>query len=123
MKAYKGEPYPAGSDVATVTDKGDAVGPLENLRVPGKYTVLDFYADWCGPCVGVDKRLREIVAVRKDVAVRKLNVDNFESPLAKQLGRKLRGLPFLVVFAPNGKRTDIIGANHKQLKAALGVRG
>jgi thiol-disulfide isomerase/thioredoxin len=122
LKAYAGEPYPAGADVMTVTDKGEDVGPLENLRVPGKYTVLDFYASWCGPCVAVDKRLREILAVRKDVAVRKLNVDNFKSPLAKQMGRKLRGLPFLIVFTPDGKRTDIAGANHKQLKSALGIK-
>lgn len=123
LKEYAGVPYPTGADVAYVTDKGEAVGPLENLRVPGKYTVLDFYATWCGPCVGIDKELRGIVAVRKDVAVRKLNVDNFKSPLAKELGKKLRGLPYLVVFAPDGKRTEIRGANHKQLRSALGVRG
>jgi thiol-disulfide isomerase/thioredoxin len=119
--AYKDGPYPAGADFAVVTSKGDAVGPLEKLRVPGKYTVLDFYADWCGSCRGIDKHLREIVADRKDIAVRKLNVVHFESPLARQLGRKLRGLPYLIVFAPDGKRTEILGENHKLLDAALKV--
>ena len=120
--AYKDAPYPPGADFALVTDKGEAVGSLEKLRVPGKYTVLDFYADWCGPCHKIDKRLREIVADRKDVAVRKLNIVHFESPLAKELGRKLRGLPYLIVFAPDGKRTEILGENPKQLDRALKVR-
>lgn len=116
----KAEPYPEGADVVLVTDRGDAVGPLEKLRVAGKYTVLDFYADWCGPCRGVDKHLREIVSARKDVAVRKLNVVSFESALARQLGRKLRVLPYVVVFAPDGRRTDITGSDPKRLAAALG---
>jgi thiol-disulfide isomerase/thioredoxin len=120
--ASQHEPYPDGADFALVTDKGEAVGPLEKLAVPGKYTVLDFYADWCGPCRKIDKQLREIVAVRKDVAVRKLNVVQFNSPLAKQLGRKLRGLPYLIVFAPDGKQTEIIGENYKHLNAVLEIR-
>jgi thiol-disulfide isomerase/thioredoxin len=117
------EPFPAGSDFLLVTDKGSFVGPLEKLRVPGKYTVLDFYADWCGPCRDVDKQLRSIAVARKDVAVRKLNIVHYETPLAKQLGRKLRGLPYLIVFSPDGKKTEILGGDSKRLAAVLGARG
>lgn len=123
LGAYKPETYPEGADLRFVTERGDAVGPLERLAVPGKYTVLDFYADWCGPCHVVDQQLRDVVATRKDIAVRKLNVVNFETPLARQLGRKLKGLPFVVVFDPSGKRTEISGNNPKKLASALGVDG
>lgn len=121
--AYKAEAYPAGADLEFVTEKGQAVGPLEKLAVPGKYTVLDFYADWCGPCHAVDRQLRDVTATRKDIAIRKLNVVNFETPLARQLGRKLKALPFVVVFDPNGKRTEISGNNPRKLAAALAVPG
>jgi len=114
--------YPDGADVMKLTDNGSAVGPLEKHRAPAKYTVFDIYAEWCGPCRMVDARLREIVAVRKDVAVRKLNVVDFDSRLAQELGPGLRMLPYLVVFSPEGKRTDIAGLELLKLENALSVK-
>jgi thiol-disulfide isomerase/thioredoxin len=113
------EAYPAGTDVRTLTTDGSAVGPLEKLRVAGKHTVFDVYADWCGPCRGVDARLHEIVAQRADVAVRKLNVVDFDTPLAKELGSTFEALPYLIVFSPSGKKTEIVGADLDALDKAL----
>jgi thiol-disulfide isomerase/thioredoxin len=114
--------YPPGADVATLSKDGEAVGPLAKLRVPAKYTVFDVYADWCGPCRSVDERLRAIVAVRADVAVRKLNVVEFESPLARELGARLEALPYVIVFTPAGKRIDIAGVDMGKLDKALGSK-
>jgi copper chaperone CopZ len=121
--AYLPHPeYPAGTDVAWLSRDGSAVGPLPRLRVAAKYTVFDVYADWCGPCRAVDERLREIVAARPDVAVRKLNVVDFESPLGRELGSRLEALPYVVVFTPSGKRIDIAGADMEKLDKALASR-
>lgn len=121
--AYLPHPeYPAGADVAWLSRDGSAVGPLPKLRVPAKYTVFDVYADWCGPCRTVDERLREIVAARPDVAVRKLNVVDFESPLGKELGSRLEALPYVIVFTPSGKRIDIAGADMEKLDKALAAK-
>jgi thiol-disulfide isomerase/thioredoxin len=114
--------YPAGADVAVLSKEGEAVGPLAKRRVPAKYTVFDVYADWCAPCRTVDERLRAIVAARADVAVRKLNVVEFESPLAKELGSRLEALPYVIVFTPSGKRIDIEGADAKKLDKALAAK-
>ena len=109
--AYLPHPeYPSGADVATLTTDGAGVGPLDKLRAAGKYTVFDVYADWCGPCRTVDEHLREVVAQRSDVAVRKLNVVDFESPLARELGSEFNGLPSVIVYSPDGRRTEIWGA-------------
>jgi len=113
--------YPEGSDAIVLTETGAAMGPLEKLRVPEKYTVFDLYADWCGPCRAVDQELRHLVEGRKDIAVRKLNVVDFKSPLAREQGAKLTGLPYVVVFSPSGKRTDLVGADTKKLAATLGA--
>jgi copper chaperone CopZ len=111
--------YPPGADVAWLSRDGSAVGPLPKLRVPAKYTVFDVYADWCGPCRTVDDHLRDVLGARKDVAVRKLNVVEFESPLARELGSRLQALPYLIVFTPVGKRIDIEGADLTKLDKAL----
>ena len=111
------EPYPAGADVLELNKDGAAVGPLDKLRVADKFTVFDVYADWCGPCRDVDKKLREIVAGRPDVAVRKLVVLDFDSPLARELGLEM--LPHVIVYTPEGKRTEIRGAELGKIDKAL----
>ncbi len=115
------EKYPPGSDMKVLSKDGSAVGKLDRLRVADKYTVFDVYAEWCGPCRFVDARLREVVAIRKDVAVQKLNVVDFDTPLAKELGSRIEALPYVIVFDPAGKRTDIVGADFGKLDKALGV--
>ena len=113
--------YPAGADVLRLTNDGQKVGSLKKLRVPGKYTVFDFYAEWCGPCRQVDEALRGIVEKRSDVAVRKLNVVDFDSPLARELGSSFEALPYMIVFSPSGERTEIRGANLKKLNETLAL--
>ena len=114
--------YPAGADVLWLSRDGSAVGALPKLRAAAKYTVFDVYADWCGPCRTVDERLRDIVGKRADVAVRKLNVVDFDSPLGKELGSRLEALPYLIVFTPSGKRIDIAGADMEKLDKALAAK-
>lgn len=111
--------FPPGTDVQVLTRDGSAVGPLPRLAVPGKYTVFDVFAEWCGPCRVVDERLRQVVAQRADVAVRKLNVRDFDSPLAHELGPDFETLPHVVVLTPKGKRIDISGTDFETLDRAL----
>jgi thiol-disulfide isomerase/thioredoxin len=112
--------YPKDADVQVLSKKGESIGALKNHLVPGKYTVFDVYADWCGPCRDVDKKLREIVAGRPDVAVRKLVVLDFDSPLARELGLEM--LPHVIVYTPEGKKTEIRGAELGKIDKALKKR-
>jgi thiol-disulfide isomerase/thioredoxin/copper chaperone CopZ len=121
--AYLAHPeYPPGADVAWLTRDGSKVGPLPKLRVDGKYTVFDVYADWCGPCRTVDEHLRGVVAARADVAVRKLNLVDFDSALARELGSRLEALPYVIVFTPSGKRIDVAGAELTKIDKALAAK-
>ena len=113
------EEFPAGADFKVLTADGSAVGPLPKLAVAGKYTVFDVFADWCGPCRVVDERLRKLVTERPDVAIRKLNVRDFDTPLARELGPAFETLPYVIVFTPKGKKVEVTGTDFERLDKAL----
>lgn len=70
-----------------------------------KGTVLvDFYADWCGPCRMINPILEEISKEKKDLEIIKVNVDNCES-IARTYG--VMSIPTLIVF----KDGKISGSN------------
>lgn len=50
---------------------------LEELKKSGK-VIVDFYADWCGPCKMIGSVLEEISIERKDIKIIKVNVDKHE---------------------------------------------
>ncbi len=64
-----------------------------------KPVLLDFYADWCGPCRMVGPVLEEISRERADVKVGKINVDE-QPELATRF--RVMSIPMLAVMK-NGR--------------------
>ena len=64
-----------------------------------KPVLIDFYADWCGPCRMVSPIIEEIAKERNDILVAKVNVDN-EPELASEFD--VVSIPSLFVLK-NGK--------------------
>ena len=60
-----------------------------------KKVLLDFYADWCGPCRMLSPIVDEVAEEREDILVAKVNVDD-EQELAQQYG--VISIPTLVVL-------------------------
>lgn len=83
---------------------------FEMIENSEKTVLLDFYADWCGPCRMVSPLIDEIANERSDILVAKVNVDD-EQELAGKFG--VFSIPTLVVMK-NGKVTkQVTGARPK----------
>lgn len=72
---------------------------FESVKNSDKPVLLDFYADWCGPCRMVSPIVDEIAKENPQYVVGKINVDD-EPELAQAFG--VASIPMLVVMK-NGK--------------------
>lgn len=76
---------------------------FEELVLKSEKTVLlDFYADWCGPCKMLAPVLESLADENPDIVVGKINVDD-EGGLASAF--KVSAIPTLVVMK-NGQAVD-----------------
>lgn len=82
--------------------------------------LLDFWADWCGPCRMVGPLVEEIAAEHPEIKVGKINVDQ-EPELAAQF--QIMSIPTLMVVK-NGRITQrVVGARSKAQILALVQEG
>ncbi len=82
----------------------------------GKTVLIDFYADWCGPCRMVSPIVDEIAGERSDITVGKINVDN-EPELANRFA--VSSIPMLVVMKDSKVVSQAVGARPKDAILAL----
>lgn len=78
--------------------------------------LVDFYADWCGPCKMVSPIVDEIANENSDITVGKVNVDE-SNALAVKYG--VVSIPTLIVFKDGKEQTRIIGYRPKDDILAL----
>lgn len=79
-------------------------------EINANITLVDFYADWCGPCKMIAPIIEEIANERTDITVGKVNVDN-DAEIAIKYG--VSSIPTLIVFK-DGKETDrVVGFRQK----------
>jgi thiol-disulfide isomerase/thioredoxin len=87
-------------DVQDAVTAGEATALVPEA---GRWTVFDFWAPWCEGCKRVDAELRAIAARDARVAVRRVNVVDFDSAIARQELPGVDVLPHLRVVGPDGK--------------------
>lgn len=73
--------------------------------------LIDFYADWCGPCKMMGPVVEEIAEEHSDVKVVKIDVDNAEDIAIKY---QIMSIPTLVVVKDGQEVNRSIGLISKE---------
>jgi thioredoxin 1 len=91
----------------------------EKVLLSDQPVIVDFYADWCGPCKMLAPVLEQIATERADVTIAKVNVDE-EPQLAERY--RVRGIPYLALFRDGKLDRQVVGYQPKAaLEANLGL--
>ena len=80
---------------------------IENAGI----ALVDFYADWCGPCKMLSPIIDEIAEERTDITVGKVNVDENNSLAAKY---NVMSIPTMIIFKNGKEQARVIGVRPKE---------
>lgn len=95
-----------GQNTTTVTDADFASAIASDIP-----TLVDFWAEWCGPCKMMDGPLDELAAENTGkLTVSKLNVD--ENP-ATMSSYGVMSIPTLIIFQGGEEKRRFVGARSK----------
>jgi len=78
---------------------------IKSVLIPGKVTVVDFYADWCGPCRAIAPHLEALAKEDAEVFLRKIDIVNWGTEVVKQYS--IRSVPNIRVYDRNG---NVVGS-------------
>ncbi|KAJ2988094.1 hypothetical protein HDV02_005817 [Globomyces sp. JEL0801] len=94
---------------------------FKELIGSAKVTVVDFYADWCGPCVAVAPKIEELSDQFPNLQFLKVNVDD-SADISEEC--EIRAMPTFQ-FYQSGKKlqNDIVGADLPKINEFLAKHG
>jgi len=91
--ARRGEPI-------KVISHGTQVDLNQHL-VLGNVTVIDFYADWCGPCRQFAPSLEQLARDDAEIALRKIDIVNWKTAVVQQFN--IHSIPQVNVYDRSGR--------------------
>ena len=93
--------------IRIISNGGEQVD-LPSILTEGKVTIVDFYAEWCGPCRQMSPQLEQMARTDPDVVLVKIDIVKWGTPVAQQFG--LKSIPNVRVF--NRSRTQLAEPTH-----------
>ncbi|KAG4090968.1 thioredoxin-domain-containing protein [Neocallimastix lanati (nom. inval.)] len=82
----------------------------------GKLTVVDFFAEWCGPCKAIAPRFEALSNNFRNANFLKVNIDEMNS-LAS--GLSVSSIPTFIFYKSGKTLHRITGANYNELESTI----
>ena len=96
---------------------GNEVDIAKHLAA-GKITLVEFYADWCGPCKMISPALEQLATTDSDIALCKIDIVNWQSAVSQQYN--IHSIPCVVVFDRKGQMVGVMrGVDPDALKGYI----
>jgi thiol-disulfide isomerase/thioredoxin len=99
----------------TVISHGAQVDMNQHLAF-GHVTIVDFYADWCGPCRRLSPSLEQMARSDPDIALRKIDIVNWRTAVAQQFN--IHSIPHVNVYDRSGRLVGtVVGVDFEKVKS------
>jgi len=83
----------------------------EEVLNSDKPVIIDFYADWCGPCKMMSPIIDSIAEENQELKVGKINVDEAQELAVKY---NIMSIPTIIIFKNGNEHKKIIGVTSKE---------
>lgn len=83
----------------------------EEVLDSDKTTIIDFYADWCGPCKMMSPIIDSIAEENNNIKVGKLNVDEAQNIAIKY---NVMSIPTIIIFKNGIENKRFVGVTSKE---------
>ena len=105
--------FSTNQNVIDLSKPEDFDNIISSSNIP---VMVDFYADWCGPCKMLTPKLINKQQELKNFKLLKINVDNHQELAEKY---DVQGIPHVLLFKNGQKVSEFVGINENGLKKML----
>jgi thioredoxin 1 len=113
LQASAAAPIDRGQPVQVITH-GSTVDISKHLAL-GSVTIVDFYADWCGPCRQISPSLEQMANTDPEIALRKVDIVNWHTAVANQYN--VHRIPQINIYDRGGRLVGtVVGPNVEKIK-------